>query len=44
MFIDISKSNKDINEIHAEMDKIGEDLKIKIYLQHEDLFRKMHRI
>lgn len=44
MVIDISASQKDLKEIQEEMNKIAAQLKIKIYLQHEDVFRYMHRI
>lgn len=44
MIIDISKSTKDLNELQNELHQVAEKLKIKIYLQHEDLFRYMHRV
>ncbi len=44
MIIDISTSEKDLKEIQEEMRKTAEQLNIKIYLQHEDVFRFMHRI
>jgi len=44
MVIDISASQKDLKEIQEEMNKVAELLKVKIYLQHEDVFRYMHRI
>jgi ACT domain-containing protein len=44
MVIDISNSPKVLKEIQEEMSKVAENLKIKIYLQHEDVFRYMHRI
>lgn len=44
MIIDITASPKDLNEILKDMQKVADDLKIKIYLQHEDVFRFMHRI
>lgn len=44
MIIDISTSPKDLKEIQHEMARVAEELKIKIYLQHEDVFRYMHRI
>jgi ACT domain-containing protein len=44
MIIDISTSQKDLKEIQDEMRKTAEELNIKIYLQHEDVFRFMHRI
>ncbi len=44
MIIDITASAKDLKEIQDDMHKIAEPLNIKIYLQHEDVFRFMHRI
>ncbi|MCX7876575.1 MAG: ACT domain-containing protein [Melioribacteraceae bacterium] len=44
MILDISSSSKDLKEIQEEMRKTAEQLNIKIYLQHEDVFRFMHRI
>lgn len=44
MIIDITGSQKDLKQIQEEMSGIGDQLKIKIYLQHEDVFRYMHRI
>lgn len=44
MIIDISSSQKDLKQIQEEMSKVADELKIKIYLQHEDVFRYMHRI
>jgi ACT domain-containing protein len=44
IMIDISSSPKDLREIQDEMKNVAEQLKIKIYLQHEDVFRFMHRI
>lgn len=44
MIIDITNSEKDLSGIQENMNKVAEELKIKIYLQHEDVFRNMHRI
>jgi len=44
MIIDISNSPKDLREIQTAMSSVADELKIKIYLQHEDVFRYMHRI
>jgi ACT domain-containing protein len=44
MIIDISGSSKVLKEIQEQMNNIAQELKIKIYLQHEDVFRYMHRI
>jgi ACT domain-containing protein len=44
MMIDITNSPKELKSIQEDMNEISEQLKIKIYLQHEDIFRSMHRI
>jgi ACT domain-containing protein len=44
MIIDITNSPKDLSGIQEDMNKVADELKIKIYLQHEDVFRSMHRI
>ena len=44
MIVDISSSKKDVSDLQKDLAKIADDLKIKIYVQHEDIFRQMHRI
>lgn len=44
MVIDITNSPNDLKEIQESMKKIADELKVKIYIQHEDVFRFMHRI
>ena len=44
MIIDITNSNKDLKSLQEEMNKIADKLKVKIYLQHEDVFKFMHRL
>lgn len=44
MVIDITNSPNDLRDIQEAMKKVAEDLKVKIYIQHEDVFRYMHRI
>ncbi len=44
MIVDISNSPKDFRDIQNQMSKIADELNIKIFLQHEDIFRSMHRI
>ncbi len=44
MVVDLTTSPKDLKGLQEEMAKIAEELKIKIYLQHEDVFKFMHRI
>ena len=44
IILDISNSPKDLADIQNDLNIVAEELKIKIYLQHEDLFRYMHRV
>lgn len=44
MIVDISDSPNDFKVVQEELQKIQDELKIKIYAQHEDIFRSMHRI
>ena len=44
MIVDITNSPKDFKDLQEEMKRIADELKIKVYLQHEDVFRMMHRL
>lgn len=44
MVIDISGSTLNLKELQEKLNLLAEKLNIKIYLQHEDVFRYMHRI
>lgn len=44
MIVDIQNTEKDFSIIVDELDALGEDIGVKIKLQHEDIFNKMHRI
>lgn len=44
IMLDISNSPKDLSEIQNDLNVVAEKMKIKVYLQHEDLFRFMHRV
>lgn len=44
MIVDISSSPNDFKGVQDVLSNIAESLKIKIYCQHEDIFRSMHRI
>ncbi len=44
MVVDISNSPKDFKDIQDLLTDVANSLKIKIYCQHEDIFRNMHRI
>ena len=44
MILDITNSPDSLKEIQEKLNSVALDLKVKVYLQHEDLFRFMHRI
>lgn len=44
MIVDANKSAKPFGDMAIELDKIGEDIGVKITCQLEDIFNKMHRI
>jgi len=44
MVADTSGSQKDMAELAAELDKVGEEIGVVIHCQHEDIFQMMHRI
>lgn len=42
--IDISMMNIDIDALQASMDQVAEKKALKIYIQHENIFKSMNRI
>lgn len=44
MIADINKATVPFDEISAEMERIGEEIGVKIKCQREEIFTKMHRI
>lgn len=44
MLIDITNCPKDLKDLQDEMNNVANQLNIKIFMQHEDIFRFMHRI
>ncbi len=44
IILDMSKSSKDLSDLQNDLNKVADKLKIKVYLQHEDLFRQTHRV
>ncbi len=44
MLIDLSRSGADVGAVRDALQATGERLGIRVLLQHEDLFRAMHRI
>lgn len=44
MLVDIEKSTKNIEEISAEFKKLSEKIGVNITIQHNGIFKSMHRI
>lgn len=44
MIVDCNKAAKPVHELADDLDKIGEQIGVKIKMQHEDIFNSMHRI
>jgi ACT domain-containing protein len=44
MLVDMSGYKKPQAEIAKELNKIGQELNLKIQVQHENIFKKMHRV
>ncbi|MBF0499208.1 MAG: ACT domain-containing protein [Candidatus Riflebacteria bacterium] len=41
---DFAGANCTFEDFQTRMQKAGEDLKVKIFIQHEDVFKFMHRL
>ncbi len=44
MAVDIAKATVSIPQIHKKLDKIGEEMKLRIIFQDENIFKMMHRV
>jgi len=44
MLVDISESFRAIDEVRGSLEEIGKDLGMQIQLQHENIFKMMHRV
>ena len=44
MIVDAQKTTKDFSVLVEEIEKVGDELGVKIKMQHEDIFNIMHRI
>ncbi|AVP54457.1 UPF0237 protein [Clostridium tetani] len=44
MLVDMEKSKVSFTDLKEELIKKGEELKVSIKVQHEDIFNSMHRI
>ena len=44
MLVDMKDSKNSLEEVRGELEKIGEELALKIQIQHENIFKMMHRV
>ena len=44
MIVDTSRSSKPFGEMADDLERIGDEMGLKIRCQHEDIFTRMHRI
>lgn len=44
MLIDLQDSDYNFEEIESDLKKIGEEMGLQVQLQHEDIFKSMHRV
>ena len=44
MVVDFEKSSSTLKEVNNELKKLGEEIGIFVSIQHEDVFKAMHRI
>lgn len=44
MLVDMKESKHSLERVREGLEKIGEDLRLKVQIQHENIFKMMHRI
>ena len=44
MLVDMKESKHSLEDVRGELEKIGEELALKIQIQHENIFKMMHRV
>ncbi len=44
MLVDMKESNHSLEKVREELERIGEELKLKVQIQHENIFKMMHRV
>ena len=44
MLVDMKESRYSLEKVREELEKIGDELKLKIQIQHENIFKMMHRV
>ncbi len=44
MLLDIKDSEYGLKEIEEDLQKVGEEMGLQVQLQHEEIFKSMHRV
>ena len=44
MLVDMSGSSVDVAALSSEMDRLGDQMGLRIHVMHEDIFHSMHRV
>ena len=44
MLVDMKQSKQSLEKVREELEKIGYGLRVKIQIQHENIFKMMHRV
>lgn len=44
MLIDVKDSDSSLGGIEEDLEEIGEEMGLQVQLQHEDIFKAMHRV
>jgi ACT domain-containing protein len=44
MLVDMKQSRYSLDKVREELEKIGEELKLEVQIQHENIFKMMHRV
>lgn len=44
MLVNMRESKHSLEKVREDLEKIGEELRLKVQIQHENIFKMMHRI
>lgn len=44
MLVDVKASPRSIDEVRSDLDRIADELQLQIQIQHENIFKMMHRV
>lgn len=44
MLVDAENAAQPLPQLQAELSALGDELGVKIHMQHEDIFKSMHRV